>query len=320
MTALMSSAGMSLDHRDTSLLPYHLYPSRVYILSLPNSSRISWLMRLLQKNGITHATRVKAFSLRKEDGTLTDEALHTLRSSDACSRTVSQRSKMHIPYERCSMWNPSCCLNDLSVGKFGPCSHGNAYKDGKLYTSMSVCAAMAGEQLAMVSMLKRILYDVRKGATQRGIVWMLEDDASLLPGWLRRYQFALKERPISSWHLLKLTDTSPRPQESAAARAELRFNATALLTQPSFGNPVNSGYGSTTLGSAALAMHTDNASRVLSALDEIVMGRGRTFSSAIDFSIAMAHIKGVLDVEQTPVPVVWPNDSMVSTQTRRARS
>jgi len=263
--------------------------------------------------------------LRRPDGSLTRPAKMELRQSAACqSRLLERRKATSQTGEaaNCSWHEPACCVHPWHMAMFGPCWHIDQYApNATWHSSLSSCSALAGNQLAYLSMLRRVVADTRPpsgAASRRGIVWLLDDDVRLAPGWSHNYASVLAHRPPSSWDLLKLTGSKPDvpPAPSRLADERKRSEAQRLLMQ--FEHLVVP-YEQThafSMGAAAIALHSDNASRVMDAMDEVTLGTYQKSTLAIDFAVAIAHITRLLNVEDSPLPIARPEGTLGSTQDR----
>ena len=113
-------------------------------------------------------------------------------------------------------------------------------------------------------------------------------DARLLPEWRHALTETLHEQPPSSWHLLKLLGqgASMQPQLGKDGAARRRACANRIFACNSVGSSALLSF-----GTAAVLMHSDNASIVLRALEK----RAKT-RIAVDVALADAYLRFELDM------------------------
>ena len=216
-----------------------------------------------------------------------------LRSDDCRLRLQAARSGDAL----CNASNPSCCVHPPWDGH-RRCPHIDVYRPfhdilEHKDPSWNACPKVLGLTLSFMALLEHIL----SHPGYQGLMLVLEDDVQVSEAWRRNYDAFLRERPVGTWHLAKLTGGGPEP--SASHRSWLRENEAA--GNHDFWRRIPHAM----WGTAAILFHTDQTRRILNALR-------RRQVQPHDGMLQLAYVDGELDVALSRQPILRPPAQGVS--------
>ncbi|KAL1515250.1 hypothetical protein AB1Y20_001884 [Prymnesium parvum] len=309
----------------------------VYYISCDESTeRRAQLLADLNSHGLRTLTRVPCVRARSPRGSLSSEALLSIIRSSHCQQLIEARHA-----EDCSPANPSCCLDPFWHHPDGsPCEHWNAYDDGMraltadrtnhqpsrfpllflhlkehleadvragtlgdhMQRSNAACWNSIGSSLSFLNALRLVAanHAAPRAPMAAGFVLLLEDDARLQPGWRNEMRALLRRHPPSTWHIAKLTGGGfllQQPPEEGFPKAS--WAGTVVHRLVTLVPP-------TIWGTAAILLHSDNASFVLKLLEEGLIGNHDIMMSAL-------FAQGKLKLVQSQAPILYPNCSVATT-------
>lgn len=293
-------------------------PVDVRYLTVPSAGREAAMRLHLAAEGVRSPTRNIGFSLRQNSTSPTSplaaEPREALEASSQCqslkqTRDASAQPERVRSCEGEGAW-PECCVRRGALGDKGPCLHLDAYNAEEMQRSYKVCSNNAGHTIALVSLFREVARAAAPPSCKRGLVLVLEDDCRLREGWRAKWKTAVSRRPLGSWDLLKLTGKARSSYE------DWQYNpTTAAPKYEEWQQRVHNGTGgawgdvremlvdnhgrrvwpeperwrsAAYWGLAALAVHSDNASRVADAIEGVMCG-ARVYNNTVARHIGLGR-------------------------------
>ena len=315
-------------------------PVDVRYLTVPSAGREAAMRSHLAASGISSPTRSIGFSLRQNTSNTTSPlaagARQVLEDSSQCQALKQTRDATAQPErvrscEGEGAW-PECCVRRGALGDKGPCLHLDAYNAEEMQRSYKVCSNNAGHTLALVRLFREVARAAAPPSCKRGLVLVLEDDSRLRDGWRATWETAVRRRPLGAWDLLKLTGKARSSYE------DWQYNPTTAAPsyeawQGKVQNDTGGVWGDVRgmlvdnhgrrvwpkperwrsaayWGLAALAVHSDNASRVADAIEGVMYcdDMEQPCDHDADFAVWIAHMFGRIDVAVSDDELAYPAD------------